>query len=67
MTSLRSLPSHEAGFREPKASAKKAAETKRQAKEDRVRWAQVADQWRKSEYHGYLPYSLPTMLRIDGD
>jgi hypothetical protein len=53
--------------REAKASAKKAAETKRKAEEDRVRWAQAAEQWRKGEYHHYLPYSLPTMLRIEGN
>jgi hypothetical protein len=53
--------------REAKASAKKAAETKRQAEENRVRWAQAAEQWRKGEYHHYLPYSLPTMLRIEGN
>ena len=53
--------------REARASAKKAAGTKRRAEEDRVRWAQVAEQWRKGEYHHYLPYSLPTMLRIEGD
>lgn len=53
--------------REAKASAKKAAETKRKAEEDRVRWAQAAEQWREGEYHYSLPYSLPTMLRIEGD
>jgi hypothetical protein len=53
--------------REAKASAKKAAETKRKAEEDRVRWAQAAEQWRKGEYYHYLLYSLPTMLRIEGD
>ena len=53
--------------REAKASAKKTAETKRKAEEDRVRWAQVAEQWRNGEYHHFLPYSLPTMLRIEGD
>lgn len=52
--------------REAKASAKKAAETKRKAEEERVRWAQTAEQWRKGEYHHYLPYDLPTMLRIEG-
>jgi hypothetical protein len=53
--------------REAKASAKKAAETKRKSEEDRVRWAHAAEQWRKGEYHHYLPYSLPTMLRIEGN
>ena len=53
--------------REAKASAKKAAETKRKTEEERVRWAQAAEQWRQGEYHHYLPYSLPTMLRIEGD
>jgi hypothetical protein len=51
--------------REAKASAKKAAETKRKAEEDRVRWAQAAEQWRKGEYRHYLPYNIPTMLRIE--
>ena len=53
--------------REAKASAKKAAETKRKAEEDRVRWAQAAEQWRKGEYQHFLPYSLPTMLRIEAN
>lgn len=53
--------------REAEASAKKAAETKRKREEDRVRWEQTAEQWRRGEYHHYLPYSLPTMLRIEGD
>ena len=52
--------------REAKASAKKAAETKRKTEEDRVRWAQAAEQWRQGEYHHTHPYSLPTMLRIEG-
>jgi hypothetical protein len=51
--------------REAKASAKKAAETKRKAEEERVRWAQAAERWRKGEYHHYLPYGIPTMLRIE--
>src|SRR6266403_280024 len=53
--------------REAKASAKKAAETKRKAEEDCIRWAAAAEQWRAGEYHHTLPYSLPTMLRIEGD
>ena len=52
--------------REAAASAKKAAETKRKVEEDRVRWAATAEQWRRGEYHHYLPYSIPTMLRIEG-
>src|SRR5258708_24505962 len=51
--------------REATASAKKAAETRRKQEEDRVRWAQAAEQWRRGEYHHYLPYDLPTMLRIE--
>ncbi len=53
--------------REAKASAKKATETKRKAEEDRIRWAAAAEQWRAGEYHHTLPYSLPTMLRIEGN
>jgi hypothetical protein len=53
--------------REARASAKKAAEAKRKAEEERIRWAQTAEQWRRGEYHHYLPYSLPTMLRIEGN
>jgi hypothetical protein len=52
--------------REAEASAKKAAETKRKREEDRIRWQQTAEQWRRGEYHHYLPYDLPTMLRIEG-
>jgi hypothetical protein len=53
--------------REAKASAKKAGEAKRKAEEERIHWAQTAEQWRRGEYHHYLPYSLPTMLRIEGN
>jgi len=28
--------------------------------------ATTAEQWRRGEYHHYLPYDLPTMLRIEG-
>lgn len=52
--------------REAQTSAKKVAETKRKREEDRVRWQQTAEQWRRGEYHHYLPYDLPTMLRIEG-
>lgn len=52
--------------READASARKAAETKHKREEDRLRWQQTAEQWRRGEYHHYLPYDLPTMLRIEG-
>jgi hypothetical protein len=52
--------------REAQAATKKAAETKRKREEDRVRWQQTAEQWRRGEYHHYLPYDIPTMLRIEG-
>lgn len=53
--------------REARASAKKAAEAKHRAEEERIHWAQTAEQWRRAEYHHYLPYSLPTMLRMEGN
>jgi muconolactone delta-isomerase len=52
--------------REVEASNRKAAETKRKREEDRIRWQQAAEEWRSGEYHHYLPYDLPTMLRIEG-
>jgi hypothetical protein len=52
--------------REVEASNRKVAETKRKREEDRVRWQQAAEQWRRGEYHHYLPYHLPAMLRIAG-
>lgn len=52
--------------RESTASAKKAAETRRKQEEDRIRWAKACADWRRGEYHGNLPYNLPTMLRIEG-
>jgi hypothetical protein len=52
--------------REVEASNRKAAETKRKRELDRVRWQQAAEEWRSGEYHHYLPYDLPTMLRIEG-
>jgi hypothetical protein len=52
--------------KEARASAKKAEITRKHQEEERIRWAQVAEQWRRGEYHHCLPYSMPTMLRIEG-
>jgi len=52
--------------KEARASAKKAEITRKHQEEERIRWAQVAEQWRRGEYHHYLPYSMPTMLRMEG-
>jgi hypothetical protein len=53
--------------REAQAAAKKASETRRKAEEERLHWEATAEQWRRGEYYHYLPYSLPTMLRIEGE
>ena len=52
--------------REAKASAEKAAKTKREQEERRQRALSLADEWRQGGGHHYLLNAIPAMLRIKG-
>jgi hypothetical protein len=53
--------------REAKASAEKAAKSRREAEEKRRRALSSADEWRAGGGHHYLLNIIPTMLRLEGN